>query len=175
MRQNMLKGVGLALGVIALILLFTTTKSLAVPSFKRQTGMSCTACHTVWPELTPFGRHFKLTGYTMSKSNKPYQMPPPIAGLVQLSFTHTDKSLPPGTSPFQSQSNDNVGIPQEMSLYYAGKIYDKLGAFCQGTYDGLSNKFLLDMTDIRYANTFKIGGKPLIWGLTVNNSPTIED
>ena len=45
----------------------------------------------------------------------------------------------------------------------------------QGTYDGLSNKFLLDMTDIRYANTFKVGGKPLICGLTVNNSPTIED
>ena len=62
-----------------------------------------------------------------------------------------------------------------MSLYYAGKIYDKLGAFSQGTYDGLSNKFLLDMTDIRYANTFKVGGKPLICGLTVNNSPTIED
>lgn len=27
----------------------------AVPSFARQTGMACEACHTVFPELTHFG------------------------------------------------------------------------------------------------------------------------
>ena len=30
----------------------------AVPSFARQTGMACAACHTVFPELTRFGREF---------------------------------------------------------------------------------------------------------------------
>src|SRR5579872_1691619 len=35
----------------------------AVPSYARQTGMACQACHTVFPELTPFGRSFKLNGY----------------------------------------------------------------------------------------------------------------
>jgi hypothetical protein len=147
----------------------------AVPSFARQTGMDCTACHTVWPELTPFGRTFKLTGYTMSKSGKKYQFPPPLAGLAQFSFTHTNKEFPPGTAPNDSQANDNVGIPQELSIYYAGKIYDKLGAFIQGTYDGLEQKFSMDMTDIRLANTGKIAGKPLIYGLTINNNPTIQD
>ena len=42
----------------------------AVPSFERQTGMSCTVCHTVWPELTPFGRVFKMDGYTFSNTSK---------------------------------------------------------------------------------------------------------
>ena len=37
----------------------------AVPSFARQTGMACAACHTVFPELTPFGREFKLNGYVL--------------------------------------------------------------------------------------------------------------
>jgi hypothetical protein len=147
----------------------------AVPSFARQTGMDCMACHTVWPELTPFGRTFKLTGYTMSKSGKEYQFPPPLAGLAQFSFTHTNKEYPPGTAPNDSQANDNLGVPQELSIYYAGKIYGKLGAFCQGTYDGLSNKFMLDMTDVRFANTAKIGGKPLVYGLTINNNPTVQD
>jgi hypothetical protein len=151
------------------------TKARAVPSFARQTGMSCTACHTVWPELTPFGRTFKLTGYTMSKSGKKYQFPPPITGLAQFSFTHTDKEYPPGTAPNQSQANDNVGVPQELSIYYAGKIYDKLGAFCQGTYDGLEQKFVMDMTDIRLANSSKIWDKPIIYGLTINNNPTVQD
>ena len=36
----------------------------AVPSFARQTGLACSSCHTVFPELTSFGRAFKLHGYT---------------------------------------------------------------------------------------------------------------
>jgi hypothetical protein len=44
----------------------------AIPSFARQTGMKCNECHTVFPELTPFGRLFKLGGYVMSKSGKSY-------------------------------------------------------------------------------------------------------
>ena len=42
-----------------------TSPSWAVPSFARQTGMACAACHTVFPELTPFGREFKLNGYVL--------------------------------------------------------------------------------------------------------------
>ena len=36
----------------------------ALPSFARQTGQPCGACHTAFPGLTPFGRQFKLNGYT---------------------------------------------------------------------------------------------------------------
>jgi hypothetical protein len=37
----------------------------ALPSFARQTGQPCGTCHTNFPGLTPFGRRFKLLGYTM--------------------------------------------------------------------------------------------------------------
>src|SRR5215472_1541751 len=36
----------------------------ALPSFARQTGQPCGTCHTDFPALTPFGRSFKLRGYT---------------------------------------------------------------------------------------------------------------
>ena len=36
----------------------------ANPLFARQTGLNCSGCHTVYPELAPFGRKFKLAGYT---------------------------------------------------------------------------------------------------------------
>ena len=48
-----------ALGVMAW-LIATELPARAVPSFARQTGVSCEACHTSYPELTPFGRLFKL-------------------------------------------------------------------------------------------------------------------
>src|SRR5437773_6776469 len=33
-----------------------------VPSFSRQTGLACSACHYQFLQLTPFGRLFKLNG-----------------------------------------------------------------------------------------------------------------
>src|SRR5476651_286195 len=43
----------------------TSQQAQALPSFARQTGQSCGACHTDFPGLTPFGRRFKLGGYTL--------------------------------------------------------------------------------------------------------------
>lgn len=41
---------------------------MAIPSFARQTGLACDVCHTVFPHLTPFGRNFKIHGYTYDYS-----------------------------------------------------------------------------------------------------------
>jgi hypothetical protein len=38
----------------------------ALPSYARQTGQQCAACHNGFPELTPYGRLFKLNGYTFT-------------------------------------------------------------------------------------------------------------
>ena len=45
--------------------LVATPSAQALPSFARQTGQPCGACHTDFPGLTPFGRGFKLRGYTI--------------------------------------------------------------------------------------------------------------
>src|ERR1700724_2394673 len=36
----------------------------ALPSFARQNGQPGAPCHTDFPALTPYGRRFKLLGYT---------------------------------------------------------------------------------------------------------------
>jgi hypothetical protein len=146
----------------------------AVPSFERQTGMNCTVCHTVFPELTPFGRAFKLNGYVFSKSGKEFEYPPPIAAMVQASYTE-QRGLSNRIDPFDDSPNAKFNLPQQASLFYAGKIYDKLGAFAQLTYDGVGNSFALDNTDIRYANHFILAGNNLTYGVTVNNNPTVQD
>jgi len=136
--------------------------------------MSCTACHTVFPELTPFGRSFKLGGYTFSKSSGRFEYPPPFAGAVQLSFTEA-KGLKNRVDPFDDSPQARFNFPQTASLYYAGRIINKVGSFTELAYDGVSNDVALDMTDIRYANDTSLAGQDLIYGLTVNNSPTLED
>ena len=39
---------------------------LSLPSYARQTGLACSACHYQFLTLTPFGRKFKLNGYTLT-------------------------------------------------------------------------------------------------------------
>jgi hypothetical protein len=49
------------------LILFSNVALLrSVPSYARQLGISCSICHYSFPELTPFGRQFKLSGYTMT-------------------------------------------------------------------------------------------------------------
>jgi hypothetical protein len=181
MTIEKLKGIMILLGTVGLLTFVALKNAQAVPSFARQTGMSCNVCHTAFPELTPFGRHFKLTGYVITKSEKPYEFPPPLAGMLQLSFTHINKDLPRGSiednwaTHVTSSDNNIVGLPQQASLFYGGKIYDHFGALVQGTFDGASNTFFLDNTDLRYANNTTLGGKNLIWGLQINNNPTVQD
>ena len=56
--------IALAFVVAALVTFCFTPQANALPSFARQTGQPCGTCHTDFPGLTPFGRRFKLLGYT---------------------------------------------------------------------------------------------------------------
>jgi hypothetical protein len=37
----------------------------ALPAYARQTGQPCSVCQSLFPELTPFGRRFKIGGYRL--------------------------------------------------------------------------------------------------------------
>lgn len=171
----------LVLGVAGLFVLLSSMNARAVPSFARQTGMSCTTCHTVFPELTPFGRQFKLGGFTFSTVSSSQPWRPPLAAMVQASWTelqNNDGVLTNGVAPFDNSTDsatDKVNFPQQASLFYGGRIVDHFGALSQLTYDGTANDMALDLTDVRYARQLAPGGTNLNIGFTLNNSPTVED
>ncbi|CAN3992052.1 hypothetical protein [Methylocystis bryophila] len=168
-----------ALGAAAVIFVVVglSAPAEAVPSFARQTGQPCATCHTNFPELTPYGRRFKLGGYTATGGTEPWEVPP-IAAMVLPTFTKTkvQQDMPPtntGGYP-DAHVNDNF-VMQQASLFYGGKIYENLGAFVQGTYDKADQRTFLDNTDIRYTRTVNIGGIDAIIGLNANNNPTVQD
>jgi hypothetical protein len=155
--------------------LFSTSAN-AVPSMGRQTGMPCAACHTVYPELTPFGRQFKLRGYAMGQieaKNSPVGNLP-ISALLQGSRTQTRTTLSPGADPTLFD-NDREWLIQGAGLYYGGKITEKSGALVQYFYDGFEKKWLMEMVDIRYADTARWAGRDVVYGFTLSNSPTVTD
>jgi len=172
------------LGILLVTLIILPSNMLATPSYARQTGMSCTACHTVYPQLTAFGRAFKLNGYTLTgiktiseevskKDNKDTReylrilSISALSGMFQTGYTNVSKTIP-GTQ------NNNLEFPQQLSLFYAGQVSPRIGTFIQLTLDNESGTFGLDNTDIRYAN--QLSGKiPVTYGLTLNNNPTAQD
>jgi hypothetical protein len=146
--------------------------AFAVPSFARQTGLPCAQCHVgaFGPQLTQFGRDFKLNGYVWNDGHDGHV---PLAAMLQASLTHTEADQPGGAGPGFAPNN-NLAIDQ-ISLFYGGKIADNIGTFTQVTYDGIAKQLTWDNLDVRYADTKQIDGKPLLFGVTVNNNPTVQD
>ena len=66
-------------------------------------NMQCIDCHTEFPVLNQFGRQFKLTGYTLSADPSVSNLPP-IAVMLQPSFTNTQASQAGGAAPGRSAS-----------------------------------------------------------------------
>ena len=145
-------------------------RAVSLPLYARQTGQPCATCHTAFLELTPFGRRFKLGGYTLDGGD---WKGPPFAVMLQPTFTNTQAAQPGGAAPGFGVNNNFV--LQQASLFTGGKITDNLGAFIQGTYDGVAHRFAWDNTDIRVAKQVNVDGHTLLWGATVNNNPTVQD
>ena len=164
----------------AAILCFTLSlwRAYAVPSFARQTGLSCNVCHSNAPELTQFGRNFKLKGYVLTDmtardkvgNTKDLLLSKyiPLSAMILISDT-AFQSNPPASQ------NNAAGFPQQFSIFFAGAFASHFGALAQVTYTHQDDHFGMDNTDLRYANQGKLAGKDWWYGITLNNNPTVED
>ncbi len=153
----------------------------SVPSFTRQTKLACGVCHYGFPQLTPFGRMFKLNGYTMtglpavtaqadSASRLQLSLPPigPLSVMAIASATSVATAVP-------GKQATTTQFPQQLSLFAAGAISDKMGIFSQFTYEDQTGKFGIDMLDVRFANHATIADRDVLYGLTLHNNPTVQD
>lgn len=170
--------------LIAGLMFIGTQRIFSTPSYARQTNMSCSACHTMFPSLTNFGRIFKLNGYTLTGIKTIEESSDstkrgvtnllkilsifPLSAMFQASFTHVEKTIP-------STQNDVTEFPQQLSLFYSGQIGNHIGTFIQMTYSEQDGTIGMDNTDIRYSNHVSVVNKDLIYGVTLNNNPTVQD
>jgi hypothetical protein len=165
------------IAVIILYFLSCASKANAVPRFSRQTGLSCSSCHSNPPELTAFGRDFKIHGYVLTdkslndevvKKDLWLSRSVPLSAMIQISDTAFQTEEP-------KTQNNAVEFPQQLSLFIAGKFAPHFGGLAQITYSHSSDHFSMDNTDLRFASKKEIGGKDWEYGITLNNNPTVED
>ena len=106
---------------LALVLVLVTASfdAHAIPAFNRQTGQNCVACHAggQFPDLTAYGRLFKLTGYTIGTRSLPLARSttrtavPPLANAAD---------LPSGASAsapmfVEQPANDRSSLPVHLA------------------------------------------------------------
>jgi hypothetical protein len=172
---------GTAVAILFVVGGFLSEPANALPSLGRQTGLPCGSCHTDFPQLTPFGRRFKLGGYTMTggETTDAYKRTfagsgwfPPISLMGTTTFTHTNAGQPDLVDQ-GFNTNDNTAF--EGLIAYAGAITPSVGAFVEGKDSSIDHKFSWEMADVRYANTTTLFGANVIYGITLHNNPMLQD
>ena len=152
-----------------------------VPGYSQQTGLACSSCHYQFPQLTPFGRLFKLNGYTLTglqsigqpgdsagKQSLKLSPIPEFSSMLLTSLTRTRKALP-------NTQNSTAAFPQQLSVFVSGAVTPKIGLFSQITYAGDAGAIGIDNIDLRYADHATLAGRDLLYGFTMNNNPTVQD
>jgi hypothetical protein len=179
LTNGLCRGLSATAGLVVALLASSPQPASAIPLFNRQTGQNCIACHAggQFPELTPYGRLFKMTGYTIGERTVP------VSAMAVLSYSkvaNTSKSADPSAD---FQKNGSLIFPTA-SLFLGGKISDNIGAFAQITYDNYATQSAdgsfhghtnADNIDIRYADRFIDAGRDLIFGISANNNPSVSD
>jgi len=140
----------------------------ALPSFARQTGFSCSTCHTIPPQLNPYGRIFKIRGYTdgtaigeiLLDDNKKLLQYNPIS-LRVLNYPY---------SKVKGQDRKSL-IPEEFIIAFGGRVSENVGAYVAGAQEAGEN-FGIEIMKLNFV--WDVGGN--ILGATLfKSSPGLND
>ncbi len=163
-------GFWIILGVVTIMT--SAGRAYAVPAFAVQTGQPCAACHVggFGPQLTPFGRQFKMEGYT-ARSGDTFNVPLSAMAVASYLQTKKDQAEPPAPG---FNTNNNIAVDQ-VSLFVGGGYGNHFGGLAQFTYDGVGRASAWDNLDLRAVANTTLNGHDVRLGLSLNNNPGIQD
>jgi hypothetical protein len=147
------------------VLGLASTVAQAVPSFARQTGSECVACHIggVGAQLTAYGIRFKLSGYTDSDGKD---------GKVPLSARFQINAYNPN-------AGDAITRLDQAAILLAGRLTQNVGAMAsvERNLDNSTGAITtgLAKTDLKFATETKLGNRDAIIGASLNNGPGAQD
>lgn len=180
-NPNSLKAARLALKIAALIAAASAglPRAHALPSYARQTGQRCAACHVGgnWPQLTPWGRFFKLSGYAAGRSfvDKEGFNYVPLGLFGQAGITWAAQPNDAQGNPVVTQN----GTPEayQFSVELGTKLSDWAGVFAEY---GIGNNFpgwkgASGPVDVRATHFFHTAKHELLIGFDSNNDPSVQD
>jgi hypothetical protein len=144
MKRAVRVGFILVAGVVASFLL-VPSRALAVPSYTREYGVSCTGCHTMWGSLNVAGATFRLSGYRamngrdLTPTEKPIELangaltmpgtfPASVITGAGLEYRREDRGASAGDHTVQNGSNLTI---MDASIFLTGPLGKHLSFFIE--------------------------------------------
>ncbi len=141
----------------------------ALPSFARQTGFTCSTCHTIPPRLNKYGMMFKMKGYTEGNA----------IGSIKMDDQYSILKVNPisarvVTYPYSKKKGQDseVIFPDEFMVVLAGRISENVGAVLEPLYEAEEGKWDIEFARIAAVKNFGTTLVGLVGGWT---SPTGTD
>ncbi len=170
----MMKNISSRFGLLAGLVLapLVPQQAGAVPSFGAQTSQPCASCHigSFGPALTANGREFKLGGYTAAENPDDFAS---VSVVGYNSFTRTNAPQQGGAGHGYGRNNNPAF--EGVDFYLNGRITKDIGSYLEATWDAVNRTVAFGNADIRFSRTNEVQGADLVWGLTMNNNPTVQD
>jgi len=113
------------------------TTSHALPSYARQTGMACSACHfQKYPALTAAGRAFKASGFTMMEGQTAIEderlsLPSVLNGSIFLKIRY-QKTNGEENAGERTTNTGELQFPDEFALLFGGRVSENIGFMLEG-------------------------------------------
>lgn len=111
----------------------------AIPSFSRQTNLTCQSCHAQHvPILNGFGQAFKAAGYPMMGTQGKVEgdrlsIPNTLNASMRLKARYQKSNgANTDTIPGDTTNSGQWQVPEEFSLFFGGRIAENVGFFFEG-------------------------------------------
>lgn len=132
-----------------LLLIVIPETASALPGFARQTGESCSACHTQnMPKLNSYGRHFALSGYTLYDKESETQsliegsdvalgLPAVlnISAVLKAQYVYSSLEQRADNGDAIAEERGELQVLEGSGLYFGGRFADNVGGIVSLTGD----------------------------------------
>ncbi|OGT00877.1 MAG: hypothetical protein A3K04_09190, partial [Gallionellales bacterium RBG_16_56_9] len=142
-------------------------EAAAVPSFARQVGMACSACHfQSFPALTAFGRSFKTAGFTMMGAQGKVEGDHglSIPDTLNMSLYLVARYKKTGGTDTTVAGNNNlstnsgrIDVPDEFVMFAGGRVAENIGAYTEINLNGAG----ANMAHLKLPIMFDVGSVKL--------------
>jgi len=177
--QAAIRGI-VVVAALAMITMLLPSSATATSQWSRKTGLSCNACHTVFPRLNAVGEDFLRNGYQMLSPRKEGEKSEyDTDGGVYLEKVENLLGFRLNMTPFMMETNSfqkdsgsakesrlTLGSPVWIQFFVAGPIYKDISFFSELEHSAGAFKF-----NWFYFNLTNVGGTPLANFQVGNISP----
>jgi len=160
---------------------FAPNSAEAVPSYARQVGVPCFACHTMhMPILNAFGREFKLGGMTQAAQelveDDGISLPATLNAAFFVKERYIQNTLKTANDPKVGAERGEWQLPDEAAFFIAGRLGENWGLLSEAFGENLKVVYSADFGGTQGGvSIYNTGGMGAGFGMELFNTGAVRN